>query len=210
IPISAPHGPTMCRDGSLIYLGVRMYGEDREIPKDGGGVAFCRSVDGGYHWEVCSEIREPAWLPDGAWLDEPHVLELPDGRLMAAFRVEGPFTLAAAFSRDGGYTWGEVEDLGVCGSPPHLMLHSSGALICTYARRDEVCAQCAIVSHDLGTSWETGYMIDDRSSTWDLGYPSTVELDDGSLMTVYYQKYGEDPNCSILYTRWRLQNGEES
>ena len=53
-------------------------------------------------------------------------------------------------------------------------------------------------------------MLDDRASArgGDLGYPATVELDDGSLMTVYYQKYEDDANCSILYTRWRLgENG---
>jgi hypothetical protein len=32
-----------------------------------------------------------------------------------------------------------------------------------------------------------------------------VELDDGSLMTVYYQKYEDDPYCSILYTKWKLE-----
>ena len=40
----------------------------------------------------------------------------------------------------------------------------------------------------------------------DLGYPSTVELDDGSLMTVYYQKYEDDKKTSLLYTKWRLKN----
>ena len=87
------------------------------------------------------------------------------------------------------------------------MLHSSGALICTYARRDsELCGQCAIVSYDFGRTWESYCVLDDRASARgeDLGYPANVELDDGSLMPIYYQKYEDDLNCSILYTRWNL------
>ena len=38
----------------------------------------------------------------------------------------------------------------------------------------------------------------------DLGYPATAELDDGSLITVYYQKAAAGENTSILYTRWNL------
>jgi len=210
IPVCAPHGPSICRDGSLVYLGVQMYGEDRENYFHAGEARCYRSEDGGHTWNFASKIEPPQWLPDGAWLDEPHVIELPDGRLIGAFRIEGPFTLATAFSEDGGRTWSEVADLGVCGSPPHLLLHSSGALICTYARRDKINAECALVSYDLGQTWEEDYMLDDRASArgGDLGYPATVELDDGSLMTVYYQKYEDDANCSILYTRWRLgENG---
>ena len=206
IPVSAPHGPNLCRDGSLVYLGVRMYAEDRETSTDGGSVELHRSRDGGKSWQWCSTVKAPQWLPEGAWLDEPHVMELPDGRLMAAFRIEGPFTLATAFSDDGGRSWSDVENLGVCGSPPHLLMHSSGSLILTYARRDQINGQFAMVSHDMGKTWSECYELDVEASArgGDLGYPSTVELGDGSLLTVYYQKYGQDDNTSIVFTHWQL------
>ena len=38
----------------------------------------------------------------------------------------------------------------------------------------------------------------------DHGYPSTVELSDGSLYTVYYQKWPGDDYNSILASRWTL------
>ena len=60
-----------------------------------------------------------------------------------------------------------------------------------------------MVSYDFGRTWEDEYVLDECPSG-DLGYPSTVELEDGSLMTVYYQKYESDKKCSILYTKWRL------
>ena len=44
----------------------------------------------------------------------------------------------------------------------------------------------------------------DKMCIRDRGYPATCELDDGTLMTVYYQKQHPGENCSILYTRWKL------
>jgi len=63
-----------------------------------------------------------------------------------------------------------------------------------------------MVSYDLGKTWEEEYVLHNAKNErdWDLGYPSTVELRDGSLMTVYYQKYEDDKKCSILCTKWRL------
>lgn len=203
MPISAPHGPNVCRDGSLIYLGLE-YCSNGELPAK--TVALYKSFDGGYNWEKISVITPPDWLTEEEFLDEPHIMELPDGRLLAAFRIEGhkpSFTIATAFSEDGGKTWSDIVSTGVSGSPPHLMLHSSGAVICTYGRREHPFGERAIVSYDLGKSWEEEYILDESYGN-DLGYPSTVELDDGSLISVYYQKYEDDKKCSILYTKWRL------
>jgi hypothetical protein len=171
-------------------------------------VSLYRSTDGGVTWSHLSDVARPAWLKEGEWLDEPHVLELPDGRIMGAFRIEGrkPFTIGIGISEDGGRTWGEIRCTDVSGSPPHLMLHSSGALVCSFGRREIPYGERAMVSYDLGETWEELYILDERADSHDLGYPSTVELDDGSLFTVYYQKLIGETNASILYTRWKLQD----
>jgi hypothetical protein len=64
-----------------------------------------------------------------------------------------------------------------------------------------------MVSCDGGKTWEDEYVLHNPKDEQgrDLGYPSTVELADGSLLTVYYQKYEDDPKCSMLYTKWRLK-----
>jgi len=213
IPVTAPHGPTLCRDGSLIYLGIETYEEDRIHTRSLSGgnenASLYRSRDGGYTWALESRIAAPSWFNEKEHLDEPHVLELPDGRLLGAFRIEGadPFTIAFCVSEDGGRTWGDVYPSGVSGSPPHLMLHSSGALICSYGRREAPCGERAMVSYDLGRTWADDYVLHNAKNErdGDLGYPATVELDDGSLITIYYQKYEDDKNCSILYTKWQLE-----
>ena len=203
MPISCPHGPNLCRDGSLIYLGLEYCSKGELPPRT---VALYKSLDKGYNWEKISHVTPPDGLADGEFLDEPHVIELPDGKLLAAFRLEGhepSFSIGTSVSEDGGRTWSEVICTGVSGSPPHLMMHSSGALICSYGRRQKPYGERAIVSYDFGKTWPEEYVLSE-SYSGDLGYPSTVELSDGSLMTVYYQRYENDPKCSILFTKWRI------
>ena len=61
-----------------------------------------------------------------------------------------------------------------------------------------------MLSYDEGESWEAGYVLRDDGPDGDLGYPAGVELPDGSLFTVYYQKVREGEPCSLLWTRWVL------
>lgn len=204
LPVTAPHGPTLCRDGSLIYLGTEhLRPEERTGPNQN---KLFRSRDLGKTWEEVSTIKNPQWLQPGERFCEPHVLELSDGRLLGAIRVEGrkPFTMATAFSFDSGKNWTDFVCTDVSGAPPHLLQHSSGAVICTFGRREPPYGEYALVSHDLGNTWEEEYVIDDNTDSRDLGYGSTVELPDGSLMSVYYQRCPGDNYPSILYTKWKL------
>lgn len=204
IPVTAPHGPTLCKDGSLIYLGRTHNATNTPTP---ACVQLYRSRDEGKSWQEVSTVKEPQWLRPVEIFCEPHVVELPDGRLLGAVRVErrNPFTIATALSEDGGETWSEWVCTNVSGAPPHLMCHSSGAIICTFGRREPPYGEYAIVSHDMGKTWTEEYVIDDNTDSRDLGYGSTLELADGSLLSVYYQRCPGDDYPSILYTKWKLQ-----
>ena len=59
-------------------------------------------------------------------------------------------------------------------------------------------------SRDNGVTWDHDWIIRDDGPHEDLGYPSTVELADGSLFTVYYQSVTGDKKCSLLWSHWRL------
>ena len=109
------------------------------------------------------------------------------------------------FSHDGGKTWTTPEDMGIKGSPPHLMKHSSGALVLTYTIRDERYGQRARLSYDGGKSWGDEIVLCENAKNWDSGYCSSVELNDGSIYTVYYQKYQDDNYCSLMYTKWNIK-----
>ena len=57
-------------------------------------------------------------------------------------------------------------------------------------------------SEDGGKTWTTDYVIDDQGQSGDLGYPATVELKDGSLLTLYYEN--RDGVSRIMYNVWKL------
>ena len=106
-------------------------------------------------------------------------------------------------SRDRGYTWSVPYRMPCDGTPPHLLLHSSGVIVCVYGYRHEPYGQRALLSRD-GLNWSEEIVLRDDGLSGDLGYPATTELPDGSLMTVYYQRLPGDTKTSVLYTRWKL------
>jgi hypothetical protein len=218
VPVSTPHGPIRLRSGELLYLGKR-YGDPNEISV--GTITAAASRDGGRTWEERGSVPVCPGT-DPANYHEPHAVELPSGRLLGMIRIEDAdgkelaatgipsFSMMQTESDDGGRTWTPARPLGFHGSPPHLLRHSSGALILTYGYRQVPYGQRAAISRDEGVTWEHDWIIRDDGPDWDLGYPSTVELADGRLFTVCYQRVPEDVmKCSLLSSRWRLPQAAE-
>ena len=83
------------------------------------------------------------------------------------------------------------------------MTRSSGCVVCVYGDRHEPYGQRAPVSRD-GLRWGEEIILRDDGANRDLGYPSSVELEDGSILTVYYRRLPEDAKNSALYTRRRI------
>ncbi len=212
VPVSAPHGPIRLRDGALLYLGKR-YGTWEEMGS--GQITAARSEDGGVTWQVLGDVPVHPGT-DHANYHEPHAVELPSGRLIGMIRIQPhsgkaltvagipDFSMMQTSSDDGGRTWTTAQPLGFHGSPPHLLRHSSGTLVLTYGYRLAPFGQRVALSHDDGATWEHDWVLRDDGPDGDLGYPSTVEMDDGSLFTVYYQKAAADEKCSLLWSRWGL------
>jgi sialidase-1 len=202
VPVSAPHGPIRLRSGDLLYLG-----KDSDSPADKNRtrpIRAARSADGGRTWEVAGTVPVHPGT-DPANYHEPHVVELPNGKLVGMIRFEGG--MSQTESTDGGRTWTAAKPLDFNGFPPHLLRHSSGVLILSYGYRSKRSGQRVALSRDDGASWEHSVIIRHDGPDSDLGYPSTVELADGSLFTVYYQKAAADEKCSLLWSRWRLPPG---
>ena len=206
VPVSAPHGPIKLKNGKLLYLGKEFYTEGEY---ENGAIYAFESEDDGVNWTCLSKVPDPQGFAQNL-LHEPHAVELPDGRLVGMIRAHGkaagqfPRGTLRCFSDDGGRTWTVPEEFGICGYPPHLLLHSSGAVVLTYGRRTPAFGQRARISYDGCLTFSDEIVISEEASDDDLGYPSSVELSDGSILTVYYQKYKTDPYCSILSTKWHI------
>ena len=209
VPVYAPHGPIKLRDGDLLYLGKRYVVNRAEL--DGGPVLSARSSDNGRTWREQGHVPTFPNMEAGRYT-EPHVVELPSGKLLGLVRVDGElgkagvlsFSMLQTESVDGGETWGMPVPLNFHGAPPHLLRHSSGALILVYGYRLVGFGQRVAFSYDEGVTWEADWIVRDDGFDWDLGYPSTVELADGSLFSVYYQKVQGNHKASLLWSRWQL------
>lgn len=198
-PVTSPHGPIVLNDGTILWIGT-VYGENEKIEvhtidPESGKTTFLSSFD-----------------TDGLMLDEPNAIQLPDGKILCHFRIEdenaGIFTLYQAVSPDNGKSWSKPVQIikDDSGAPAHLFLHSSGLLISAFSRRSYPCGIRVILSSDGGESWSDEFIIyENRDTDDDLGYPSTIELDDGSLLTAFYSKELEDSPAVIMQQRWRIE-----
>jgi len=99
-------------------------------------------------------------------------------------------------STDDGRTWSEPRRL----TKPHqhpadVTLLQSGNLLLTYGNRIGDLAVGAVLSHDLGRTWDWDHRVVLarhslilRGKTWgDCGYPTTVQVEDGTINTLYYR-----------------------
>lgn len=97
-------------DGRLMVTAARhpatMGFRGRGDRMDGRGKAiFYASSDGGATWsQLSEEISLPGGVHSGSGLQEPGVLELPNGTLYAYFRTDLGRQYES-FSADGGYSW---------------------------------------------------------------------------------------------------------
>ncbi|MDP6360166.1 MAG: sialidase family protein [Planctomycetota bacterium] len=205
VPVSTPHGPIVLDNGDLLYFGKNS--SDGMVP---GAIQACRSNDGGRNWIALGEVPIPGDTVNSNF-HEPHVVELPGGKLIGHIRYEhagdsrtyDELCTFQSESTDGGKTWSEARHLRY-GSPPHLLRHSSGALVCVFGFRREPYGQRAMVSTDGGESWGPDIILIGDAPSWDLGYPASVEMPGGRIFTIYYQQQALGQKCSLLWTSWEL------
>ena len=85
------------------------------------------------------------------------------------------------------------------------MKHSSGVLVAAYGYREAPYGVKVMFSSDRGETWDVGHDLYVNGISLDLGYPSTVELSDRSLLTVFYAHPSKDEPAVIMQQKWRLE-----
>jgi sialidase-1 len=123
------------------------------------------------------------------------LLALSDGSVLAALRSETGGHLAIAASQDGGHTWSSPAPITRDKEhPADLIRLKNGDILLSYGQRNKPFGVEAIVSHDKGKTWSAASKVilaNDAVST-DCGYPSSVQLLSGKIVTMYYQV--DDPH----------------
>jgi Neuraminidase (sialidase) len=197
--VNSPHGPIQLKDGRLLYAGKKLWAEDKKI-----GVAESR--DDGHTWQWLAEI--PTRQGDKNAYHELHAVEATDGTLIAQIRNHNEADKGETLqteSKDGGKTWTEPHSIGVWGLPSHLLRLRDGRLLMSYGHRRKPFGNQARLSMDNGKTWGEPILLSGDGKGGDLGYPSTVELEDGTLLTVWYESMTEPKLAVLRQAKWRLE-----
>ncbi|RLI37496.1 hypothetical protein DRO55_01200 [Candidatus Bathyarchaeota archaeon] len=180
-PLSSPYGRMIQLEDGTILMAVYS-GEDGS---DGLYSSYIlRSEDDGYTWGDATLIARG--------YSETAIIQLPDGELVAALR--GPYPgedqcVSISRSKDLGYTWTEPVRVTRGGEHPgDLCLLESGSLLLTFGHRRVPYGVHAVISRDGGRTWlfDRRAALVSYATDRDCGYPSTVQLDDGTIYTAYY------------------------
>ena len=199
-PVTSPHGPIELRDGRILWVGTQFYSQEGHSQVD----AYEMDLQGGMR--KIGSIENV--VLDGKEYDfcEPYTVELSNGTLICHMRTNR-FSTFQTVSKDGGRTWSKAEKLweDTLGAPVHLLELANGDILGTYGFRNEPYGICAMLSKDGGKTWDIQNHIYINPFSADLGYPCTVELSDGSLLTVFYAIEEEGGPCVIFQTRWTFE-----
>jgi sialidase-1 len=197
--VDSPHGPIQLADGRLLYAG-------KDLWREGHRVGVCQSADDGASWQWLADLPvRPG--DDHEKYHELHAVETATGQLVLHVRNHNQANAGETLqseSSDGGKTWSLPHTIGVWGLPSHLLRLGDGRLLMTYGHRRKPYGNQARISNDGGRNWSEPMIISADGAAGDLGYPSTVQLADGSLLTVWYERMADSPRAVLRQARWSL------
>lgn len=208
---NSPHGPIQLSDGTLLYPGKHRQ-ENFGIGDKGSPftakVGAAASTDDGQSWKWHSDIT-PMDGHDVAQYHELHGTQAKDGRVVVHIRNHNEkhhYETLQTHSLDGGKTWAPVTNTGLKGFPNFLITTKSGLLITTYGHRFTPMGNFASVSEDHGRTWSQPLHIN-TDSRGDMGYPSTVEIEDNVFLTLWYDGIDATVRAKphLRIARWSLQ-----
>jgi len=197
--VNSPHGPIALADGRLLYAGKNLWQGE-------AWVGAAESKDDGRTWSRLGTI--PTREGDEAkHYHELHAVEAADGRIVAQLRNHNQANVGETLqseSEDGGRTWSVPHPIGVWGLPSFLLRLKDDRLLMTYGHRRSPYGNQARLSADHGRTWSEPIVVSGDGAGGDLGYPSTVQLVDGSLLTVWYERMSDSPLAVLRQARWSI------
>lgn len=188
-------------------LGACLYGD---------GVYFFTSADGGKSW-----TRRGTIVAATDTHNETTWIRLANGDLYAAARTYGDQRLQGFRSRDQGRTWRREADLTMPSQiPGDLLSLADGTVLLSYGARNRGMYGVWVQLGDAELkSWSAPLLLVDLEGSSEFqhsppppsdgGYPSSVQLSDGTVVTAYYSRgVPAHQRYHVGVVRWRLaKNG---
>ena len=187
--VCAPFGKMLTLPDGTMLMGYYITSTGR--PREEQASFLFRSNDGGRTWVNSVTLAE-------GFYGEPALCHLGGDRLLVMLRRtsaeagnsrESASGLWQIDSEDGGYTWTEPRRVtGNMEQPGDVIRLEDGRLLLTYGRRVPPYGIQGMVSGDDGRTWdaENRLLLVGDSGTYDCGYPSSVQREDGTIVTAYY------------------------
>ncbi len=190
---ATPFGDIVINGDELLvgyYTGKK---EEGKLP-----ISSChvlRSVDDGRTWEYLATIAEQ--------FSETPLFKAPDGTFLAAARnAWGPTAradipgsnsepaLVLHTSQDQGRTWQQRYYLSnPLQHPAHFLQLADGRILLTFGSRlEELYGVVGRLSDDNGGTWSRPFTLIGGLMHRDCGYPSSVQLANGEIVTAYYAR----------------------
>lgn len=191
-----PHGRILALpDGRLAMTCYRSWGRGRPSRS---WIAF--SADGGATWGNAHEFGHGD-------SNEACLLQLDDGTFLAATRTHRDHHVALHASPDGGRTWTQRCDLTLPMQHPADLAHLGGDdVLLTYGIRNRGLMGIGLrLSRDRGQTWGAPAVLYQFGEASDCGYPSTVSLGAGAMLTACYSDHSAlYDGYHLLMIRWNL------
>jgi hypothetical protein len=211
-----PGMPNLIPFGSIIrfnskLLAVSLYDGTSSREFNRAYVFF--SEDEGFTWGKPTIIGESGVITNPALGNFNETALLASGRsgLLAAARTyTRQAELAFLFSEDRGRSWRIPEHMMGRGlttlseHPGHLLRLRDGRMLLTYGIRHGDHGVGGRISEDEGRTWYEPFTVIAYGGN-DGGYPSSVELKDGTIVTAYYcdaNRY--HPRYHMGVVRWMI------
>jgi hypothetical protein len=187
VPYLIPFGDVVRMEGRMLaapfYLEDRNWSTDARPATRKGSSYLLFSEDDGRTWGDAVVIG-----PDD--YNETSVLRIRPNHWLAASRTYADGHLELFTSNNEGRSWKNAGPLTLPSHhPAHLLRLRDGRILLTYGLRERGHQGVGMrVTEDEGKTWKAPTRIVNLEGSTDSGYPSSVQLPDGSLVTAYYSK----------------------
>jgi hypothetical protein len=179
----SPYGKILTlRDGTML---LALYGGPVRAPgtkaADSDNSYLYRSADNGKTWKRYATIS-----PKG--FSETALLRLASGKLLAAMRSAAGGELWLTDSSDDGKSWGQPRKLAAAKVHPAdlVLLPDQRVLLATGYRVGPFGVRGLVGDGEGHFDWGQRFLLVNDATNTDCGYPSSVLLKDGRVLTVYY------------------------